>query len=164
MKISPRARRQARRALVQALYQWQMTGVDTVMLLAQFQEDDTLKSADREFFREVLLGVTRAIASATQSAEAGAGSADVPLDELFSGYLDRKVTELDKVELAVLRLGTYELKARPEIPYRAVIDEYVELTKMFGAEASHKYINGVLDAVARDLRPVETAHHRAPGV
>lgn len=177
MKISPRARRQARRALVQALYQWQMTGLETVMLLAQFQEDDTLKSADTEFFREVLLAVTRAIEDARQhsaaaetsttdsapAAESDSVATAVPLDALFSGYLDRKVAELDKVELAVLRLGTYELKERQEIPYRVVIDEYVELTKMFGAEASHKYINGVLDAVARDLRPIETAHHSAPG-
>ncbi|MEM1436038.1 MAG: transcription antitermination factor NusB [Pseudomonadota bacterium] len=160
MKINPRARRQARRALVQALYQWQMTGGDTVVLLAQFQEDDTLKSADTEFFREILLGVIRVLEAATPPAEDAAGTG---IDTLFSSYLDRKVAELDKVELAVLRLGAYELKERPEIPYRVVIDEYVELTKVFGAEASHKYINGVLDAIANDLRPIETAHHRAPG-
>lgn len=172
MKINPRARRQARRALVQALYQWQMTGGDTVVLLAQFQEDDTLKSADTEFFREMLQGVTRAILNAAPGnppvhtevdAQDSAAASDAPaFDALYSGYLDRKVGELDKVELAVLRLGTYELKERPEIPYRVVIDEYVDLTKMFGAESSHKYINGVLDAVARDLRPIETAQHRAP--
>ena len=160
MKPSPRARRQARRALVQALYQWQMAPLDIVALLAQFQEGESLNKADVEFFRELLLGVTRAVT------EQGPDDGDGPVgafDAQFAGFLDRKVGELDKVELAVLRLGTYELKERLDVPYRVVIDEYVQLAKLFGAEASHKYVNGVLDAVAAELRQVEREAHRAPG-
>ena len=154
MSSGRKARRQARRALVQALYQWQMSAPDGVSRRAQFQEGESLQKADTEFFRELLLGVTAAVE---------AEDAEPAFDDHYAGYLDRKVTELDRVELAVLRLGTYELKERIDVPYRVVIDEYVDLAKLFGAEASHKYVNGVLDAVARDLRPLETAGQRAPG-
>ena len=137
-KPNPWARRKARRALLQALYQWQMTGCDLATLKTQFDEDaSALVKADREFFHEMLGGVVRA-------AEA--------LDELYRAYLDR---ELDQVERALLRLGCFELQYRIDVPYRVVIDEYVELAKTFGAEASHKYINGILDRVAADLRQVE---------
>lgn len=153
MKISPRARRQARRALVQALYQWQMSGTEQTILIAQFQEGESLNKADVDFFRELLVGVTRAIEDP---------AAEPTLDSRFQPYLDRQAKDLDRVELAVLRLGTYELLERQEIPYRVVIDEYVDLTKLFGAEGGHKYVNGVLDAVAKDLRALETSQHRAP--
>ena len=71
--------------------------------------------------------------------------------------LDRPVNELDKVELAVLRLAARELQAREDIPYAVVIDEYVELAKLFGAEEGHKFVNGVLDKLAAALRPIEVA-------
>ncbi|MEM9744751.1 MAG: transcription antitermination protein NusB [Pseudomonadota bacterium] len=171
MTISPRARRQARRALVQALYQWQLSRIDPVQLLAQFQEGESLKKADGEFFRELLSGVIRQVEgdvenaadpAAEASADDAADHADCAvtlnvLDDRFAAKLDRKLQELDQVELAILRLGAYELAERIDVPYRVVIDEYVNLAKLFGAEASHKYINGVLDAVARDCRAFETA-------
>ena len=129
------------RALLQALYQWQMTRCDLATLKTQFDEDaSALVKADREFFHELLGGVVRV-------AEA--------LDELYRAYLDRELDQLDQVERALLRLGCFELQHRIDVPYRVVIDEYVELAKTFGAEASHKYINGVLDRVAADLRQVE---------
>jgi len=81
------------------------------------------------------------------------------LDELLIPNLDRKLAELDKVELAVLRLGTFELKNRTDVPYRVVIDEYIELAKLFGAEDGHKYVNGVLNKLAHSLRSVEVAAH-----
>ncbi len=139
-KANPWARRRARRALVQAVYQWQMTGCDLSEVEAQFCNDDTLAKADREFFTELLRGVVRDPQA---------------LDELFAEYLDRDLKDLDQVERAILRLGCFELQHRIDVPYRVVIDEYVELAKTFGAEASHKYINGVLDRAAQAQRALE---------
>jgi len=134
------ARRRSRRALLQAVYQWQMTGADTSAIERDLAEDGALKKADREFFKALLRGV----AFGTEE-----------LDTLLAPVLDRKVEELDKVELALLRLGAYELKHRIDVPFRVVIDEYVELAKVYGAEESFKYVNGVLDRLAQDLRALE---------
>jgi N utilization substance protein B len=134
------ARRRSRRALLQAVYQWQMTQAETAVIERDLVEEGALKKADREFFKELLRGV----AFGTEE-----------LDALLAPALDRKVEELDKVELALLRLGAYELKHRVDVPFRVVIDEYVELAKVYGAEDSFKYINGVLDRLAQELRTLE---------
>jgi len=134
------ARRRSRRALLQAVYQWQMTGAETAAIERDLTEEGALKKADREFFKALLRGV----AFGTEE-----------LDALLAPLLDRLVGELDKVELALLRLGAYELKHRIDVPFRVVIDEYVELAKVYGAEDSFKYINGVLDRLAQDLRALE---------
>lgn len=136
------ARHRTRKVLMQAVYQWQMTATDVTSLEKEYREAGALKKADEEFFRELLRGVVH-------GAEA--------LDELLTPVLDRAVTELDKVELALLRLGAYELKERIDVPYRVVIDEYVELAKTYGAEDSFKYVNGVLDRLAGSLRQLERA-------
>ena len=117
-----------------------MTDAETQVLEQQFTEDGSLAKADREFFSELLRGVQFSNAA---------------LDECFQPYLDRKLKELDNVELALLRLGTFELRERLDVPFRVVIDEYVELAKTFGGEDSHKYINGILDKVSNVLRPDE---------
>ena len=142
MKANRWARRRARRALVQAVYQWQLADADSRQIEAEFLASGSLKKADKGFFTEILRGVLDK-------------SSD--LDELIEPLLDRKLKELDNVELAILRLGTYELNARIDVPYRVVIDEYVELTKIFGAEDGHKYVNGVLDKLARTLRVAEAS-------
>ncbi|MDP6375293.1 MAG: transcription antitermination factor NusB [Pseudomonadales bacterium] len=139
-KVNPYARRQARRAALQAIYQWQMTQADRPQLIREFEESGSLDKADREFFCEALSKVLHDTAA---------------LDSAFVGYLDRELKSLDQVELAVLRLGAHELLNRIDVPFRVVIDEYVELAKRFGAEESHKYINGVLDKVAADTRTAE---------
>jgi len=136
------ARRQARRVAMQALYQWQLTGYHPKDILLQYREDPELEKADLEYFRELLLGVTEQVDD---------------LDELLTPLMDRSVAELDPVERAILRLATYELKSRIEIPYRVVINEAVELTKKFGATDGHKYVNGVLDKLGRQLRAVEAS-------
>lgn len=136
------ARRRARRALVQAVYQWQMAGGTPSEIEAEFEGNGSLDKADQAFFRELLGGVLRHTAE---------------LDALLAPVLDRTITELDNVERAVLRLATRELESRIDVPYRVVIDEYVELTKLFGAEEGHKFVNGVLDRLAGTLRPVEVA-------
>jgi len=145
MKSNVWARRRARRALVQAVYQWQMADGDLVRIEADFLSSGSLDKADVEFFRE-LLGATL-----TNVGE---------LDEQLLPLLDRELSSLDQIELAVLRLGALELKDRIDIPYRVVISEYVELAKTFGAEDGHKYVNGVLDKLALTLRPLETSSER----
>ncbi len=145
MKSNVWARRRARRALVQAVYQWQMADNDLVRIEADFLASGSLDKADVEFFRELLRATLSGIGE---------------LDEMISPLLDRSLSSLDQIELAVLRLGAIELKTRIDIPYRVVISEYVELAKTFGAEDGHKYVNGVLDKLALTLRPLETASER----
>lgn len=133
-KLKVRARRRARRALVQALYQWQMTGTDVQALVGEFQESGALAKADHAFFEQVL-GLT-------------IGQSE-HLDASFASLLDRPLAALDQVERAILRLGACELRHCPDVPWRAVIAEYVELAKTFGSTDSYKYVNGVLDRLAK---------------
>ena len=133
------ARRRARRTLLQALYAWQMTEADFEEVVLQFTPDQ-LKGADTDYLHECLRGVMNCVAT---------------LDPLFAPYLDRRIDELDYVERAILRAGSYEMKERLDVPARVVIDEWVELAKRFGAQDSFRYVNGVLDRVARDLRTAE---------
>ena len=134
------ARRKARRALVQAVYQWQLSANSIASIREDFRTSDALKKADIDFFDELLSLIVK-------------GSTD--LDDAFKGLLDRPTEQLDHVEHAILRLATAEFMHRIDVPYKVVIDEYVELAKTFGAQDSHKYINGVLDKLAVGLREVE---------
>jgi N utilization substance protein B len=141
-RIDPWARRRARRLLAQALYQWQLGGADAAEIERQFRSLDEFARVDADYFHEVLRGVV-------ECAEA--------LDARVAPLLDRRVADLDQVERALLRLGTFELCHRIDVPWRVVIDECVALARTFGAEQSHKYINAVLDAVARVERAGEVA-------
>ena len=136
------ARRKARRALVQAVYQWQMAGGTATEILQEYETNGSLDKADADFFRELLEGVILNTAA---------------LDEMLVPLLDRSIKELTNVERAVLRIGARELATREDVPYSATINEYVELAKLFGAEEGHKFVNGVLDRLARQLRPLEVA-------
>lgn len=139
---SRHARVKSRRSALQALYQWDMTGEPIARVIEEFESDRAeLRKADREYFRDIVEGVS------IHRAE---------IDEELGIHLDRPVAQLDPVERAVLYLGIYELSFHPELPWRVVVNESIELAKMFGAEQSHKYINGVLDAAARRIRPAET--------
>ncbi|MCL6270476.1 transcription antitermination factor NusB [Sansalvadorimonas sp. 2012CJ34-2] len=138
-------RRKARELALQALYQWHMAGSSITDIEAQFRARNDMTKVDGGFFRELLLGV------AQQASE---------LDETLSPVLDRDLEKLDPVEKAALRLGCYELKVRTDVPYRVVINEGIELAKKFGAQDSHKYINGILDKLALNLRAVEVKEYR----
>ena len=141
--FSKNARIRARRSAVQALYQWQMTQAPMAEVIAEFEKERTeLRKADKNYFRDLLEGTARQL---------------VELDAQLAPLLDRPVRELDPVERAVLHIGMYELLFHPELPWRVVVNESVELAKMFGAEQSHRYINGVLDRAARRIRAQETA-------
>ncbi len=132
-------RKRARDLLVQALYQWQLAGTDPIQVEAEFRADNGRKT-DWDFFHDALTAVT---------------SDPQALDSQYQGFLDRESEQIDPIELGILRLGIYELAKRIEVPYRVVINEYVELAKKYGATDSHKYVNGILDRAARNLRQVE---------
>jgi len=120
---------------VQALYQYAVTGQSATEIERQFIATG-LGEIDVAYFRELVYAVIDA--------------AD-ELDARLSAYLDRPLVQLDPVERSILRLGAYELEQRLEVPYRVILDEAVELARRFGADQSHRYINGVLDRYAREL-------------
>ena len=134
------ARSLARERAMQALYQWQITGQSSTDIEKQFLEQQDMKGVDKKFFSELL----REIPAHLNELDAHGGE-----------VLDRPLAQVDPVECAILRIGIYELQQRIDIPYRVVINEMVELAKQFGAEQSHKFINGTLDKLAKELRSVE---------
>lgn len=130
----------ARKAVVQALYQWQMTGQSLVSIEQQFADDERLKSVQKSYFKELFHGVPKSLDE---------------IDAVLAEYVDRPVDTIDPVERAILRMGTYELIYRLEMPYKVVLNESINLAKHFGADGSHRYVNGILDKVAQGKRVVE---------
>lgn len=131
------SRRLARRAALQALYQWQATGQDAEEIISQFAQEPSFQRLDVKFFELVLQGVINNVQ---------------PLDAALEPHLDRPLRQIDPVERAVLRLAAFELLQCPDIPWRVVINESVELARTFGAEQGHRFINGVLDKLAASTR------------
>lgn len=134
------SRRLARQRALQASYQWELNPGPVNSLLEQFMATQDMDKVDVEYFTEL---VRQSVALAGE------------LDGRLNDYLDIPLVQLDPVERCVLRLATYELTRRLEIPYRIIISEAVALAKKFGAEEGHKFINGVLDKAVRDWRPYE---------
>lgn len=132
------ARTTARERSLQALYQWQLTGQSLQDIELQFLagEDEyrEMKQADIPYFQRLLHGIPQQVNE---------------LDKIIVPLLDREISQLDPVELVILRMGCYELKHCSDVPFRVAINEAVELAKRFGAEMSHKYVNGVLDKIAK---------------
>lgn len=143
--ISTRERSRARRAIVQALYQWQITGQDPAEIAAQFVDDQQLAKCDSDYFHQLFIDIPTQI---------------VELDQALEPLLDRPMTQVDPVEKAILRLGVFELIYRLDIPVKVTLNEAVELAKAFGAEQSHKYVNGILDHIAHHTRSVECSKAR----
>jgi N utilization substance protein B len=137
---SIRGRVRARRCAVQALYQWQLAGQDPKDILIEFVADRELIKVDLDYFKQL--------------------STEIPanIDDLrnhIGSVIDRNMDDLDPVEFAVLMIGAYELSSCLEVPWRVVVNEAVELSKMFGATDGHKFINGALDKLAKKLRSTE---------
>jgi N utilization substance protein B len=147
-KASPAARRKARSFALQAIYQWHMAGADLAKIEAEFRADNDMSNVDFEYFHEILHGVPRELSS---------------LDKVITPLLDRNTEELTPVELSILRLATYEMIHRIDVPYKVVINEAVELAKSFGATDGHKYVNGVVDKIAQQVRTVEVKQPNAKG-
>ena len=139
-------RRRAREHAVQGLYQWLLSGADAGEIDAHIREQEDFEKCDRAHFDALLHGCIAEAAT---------------LDAALARHVDRKTAHLSPVEHAVLMIGTYELTHCIDIPYRVVINEAVELAKSFGGTDGHKYVNGVLDKTASDLRPVEVKARQA---
>jgi N utilization substance protein B len=130
----------ARKFAMQALYRWQLNDAPWQDLVHEFSTEEGFEKADSGYFRELVEGIV---------------GARETLDLDLTGLMDRSPALLDPLEHAVLLIGMYELKSRPEVPYRVVINEGVSLTKRFGATDGHKFVNAVLDRAARTLRQHE---------
>lgn len=135
---SPRHR--ARELALQGVYQWRVTAGEEVQIEKQILAEKNLGRYDKELFSKLLRG--------TLSRHAG-------LEVLLAPCLDRPLAELSPVEFSVLLLGAFELSQHLEVPYKVVINEAVELAKTFGGTDGHKYVNGVLDKLAPQVRAVE---------
>jgi len=129
------ARTNARQRTLQALYQWQITKQNIQLIESQFFEEEDMAKVDVDYFKKLLHEIPKELKN---------------IDSSFVGFLDRDISQLDLIELVILRIGSYELKYCPDVPFKVVINESVELAKMFGAEKSHKYINSILDKLANN--------------
>jgi len=141
-------RRRARRRVAQALYQWQITGDSAAELTSQFFEQQSWDRADREYFEQLLDEAIRE----NEKISTGLGP-----------FLDRPLEQVDCMERSVLQLAAAELLLHPDIPYRVILDEAIDIAKRFGAEQSHSYVNAVLDKAAREWRTTEIAAEIAAG-
>lgn len=140
MTSPTQARTLARRSALQALYQWQMTGQDLSEIERQFVEEHGLGAADAAYFNELLHEIPKRLDA---------------IDAALAEFVDRAIAHIDPVERATLRIGVYELLFHPEIPYRVILNEGINLAKDFGAAHSHKYVNGILDKIAHKHRTEE---------
>ncbi len=133
-------RRRARRRALQALYQWQLNDDVAAAIVRQFLEEQNFDGVDQAYF-ETLVGEVV--------------SRKEELDAAIAPYLKRVEASLDQMERVILRLGANELLHHPEMPYRVVLDEAIELSHRFGAEQAHTFVNGVLDRLAEQCRQIE---------
>ena len=136
------ARHRARELALQAIYQWRMSGGDSLEIEKTTRAEKSLGRFDVELFSQILQGVV---------------GHNQELVAILTPHLDRNMNELSPIEFSVLLLGAFELSRHPEVPYRVVINEAVELAKTFGGTDGHKYVNGVLDKLAAQVRTVEIA-------
>jgi N utilization substance protein B len=133
-------RRRARGMAMQGLYQRHFSKSAISNIEAEFMVDNDMSKVDLLYFRDLLHGTSR------EQAE---------LDRLIEPFLDRPLQEVDPVELAIVRLGAYELKFRLDVPYKVVINEGIEMAKRFGGTEGHRFVNSILDKLSRRLRLAE---------
>jgi N utilization substance protein B len=137
------ARRHSREVALQALYAWQLSGGDA---LEELKSLDGFEDSDKKLARSIVSGVR------DQAPQ---------LQAMIAPHVDRAFEKLSPVERAILYIGTYELSAHPRTPFRVVLNEAIELGKSFGAAEGHRFVNGVLEKIAAQLRPEEVAKHRS---
>jgi len=141
------SRKIAREFTLQGVYAWLVGGADVTLIIANLKDDEQFKRADETYFRTLIHGVIKE--------EDMLGARVGPL-------LDRPLAELSPIERGILLIGAYELLHCPDVPWRVAINEGVELAKKFGGTDGHKYINGVLDKLAQDVRAVEIEQAKKP--
>lgn len=140
MTLSPKQRRRARNFAVQAIYQWQMAGGELAEIKAQYMAKNDFLKVDWVFFQELIDLVLKNVNE---------------LDEWINPLITRGEDSINPIEHGILRLATAELKYRIDVPFRVVLDEYIDLAEEYGAEDGHKFVNGVLDKIAAELRAAE---------
>lgn len=143
--IDPVARSRARRRALQAVYAWQLSGAKVNDVISQFAHEQAHEVADLAYFEDLVRGVDQH---------------QDDLDQALTPFLDREIEQVDPIERATLRIAAYELRHRPDVPYRVVINEAIETAKRFGAEHGHTYVNGVLDHAAAQWRAVEFSNSK----
>lgn len=142
---TPSARRKAREMLLQSLYQWELAGQAIHSIEAQFYAENNMDKVDRDYYHELLHAIPAALGET---------------DDRYAPLLDRRVDELDPISLSILRIGSYEMAERVDVPFKVVINEAVNLAKKFGPEDSQKFVNAVMDKLAPRHRKVEVAAMR----
>lgn len=135
--MKPAARRKARALAVQAIYSWQLSNNSVADIEQQMLLDNDVSKVDVQYFQELLIGVVTYYKD---------------IDVVLTPYTERPFEEVDQIEKAILRLTAFELKYRVDVPYKVAINEGIELAKKFGADDSHRFVNGVLDKAVKDLR------------
>lgn len=144
-KTGTAQRKKARKLVLQALYQWQISGSGISQVESEFRVDNDFAKIDSAYFIELFREIPNQVAE---------------LDRHIEPFLDRAISDVDPVEMNLLRMGVYEFKHRIDVPYRVVINEAVELAKSFGGTDGHKYINSILDKLSLRLRAAETRGKR----
>lgn len=137
--MKPAARRRARRMALQAIYSWQLSNNAMSEIEVNYLTEQDIEKIDVPYFQDLVRGVAKSVST---------------LDAALAPFTTRPFDELDQVERAILRLSAYELQARLDVPYKVVMNEAIELAKAFGAEDSHRFVNGVLDKAIESLRVV----------
>lgn len=135
--MKPAARRKARRLAIQAVYSWQLSGNSITDIEAEFLTENDVSNVDVAYFQDLLRGVATSVST---------------LDTILAPFSTRPFAELDQIERAVLRVSAYELRSRLDVPYKVIMNEAIELAKAFGADDSHRFVNGVLDKAVDSLR------------
>lgn len=139
-KTSNQARSYARKRAVQCLYQWQLNPTASKAIIDEFNATQEMDRVDPEYFQQLVEETISKIDA---------------LDESIKKYIELEIEKLDPIELTILRLAFYETTDRIEIPYKVIIDEAINLTKTYGGEQGHAFVNAVLDKAMHDLRPLE---------
>ena len=145
--IDPVMRSRARRRALQAVYKWQMSGGTAQQVIAEFAHEQAHEVADLEYFEDLVRGVLEHRDD---------------IDTALAAFIDREIGQVDQIERAALRIAAYELRHRPDVPFRVVINEAIDSTKRFGSEHGHTYVNGVLDHAAAAWRAPEVQGARSP--
>ena len=135
--MKPAARRKSRKLATQAIYSWQLSGNPMGDIEQQMLLENNVTKLDIDYFRDLIQGVATHVDK---------------LDDVIRPHIDRPFDEIDMVEKAICRLGAYELKYRLDVPVKVAINESIELAKVFGAEDSHKFVNGVLDKALKFIK------------
>ena len=133
-------RRRARRRALQALYQWELNRSEVEEIFTQFLDEQDFSNVDMLLFKSLVRGVVKD---------------HQELDEALQAFVDRPIRQLDVMEKAILRMGAFELKNSPEIPFPVILNECIDLARRFGAEQGHSFINGALDKAAAAWRQQE---------